>query len=93
MLDDSASYSQEVCGEKILLQGVVDCAIIEPDGITVLDYKTDYVTEETLGTVVEQYTPQVRAYGKALSRIYKMPIKTMFLYFFRMNRFVEVELT
>ena len=92
LLDDSAYYSQEVCGEKILLQGVIDCAIIEPDGITVLDYKTDFVTEKTLGRAVNQYAPQVRAYGKALGRIYKMPIKRMLLYFFRLNRFVEVNL-
>jgi len=34
----------EAChGETLLLQGVVDCYFEEPDGIVLVDYKTDYV--------------------------------------------------
>ena len=74
----------------MLLQGVVDCALLEEDGITVVDFKTDNVTEETLPAVTERYRPQVQTYGEALSRIYEMPIKAKYLYFFRLDRFVEV---
>jgi len=76
--------------DKILLQGVVDCAIIDDDGITVIDYKTDRVTLTTLDDRVKQYTPQVRAYSDALQRIYKKPVKSTYLYFFNINRFVEI---
>ena len=66
------------------------CAILEDDGITVLDFKTDYVTEQTLSTAINRYTAQVSAYADALQRIYEMPVKKRYLYFFRLNRFVPV---
>lgn len=90
ILDDGRHYGDGLEGEQVLLQGVVDCALLEEDGITVVDFKTDYVTEETLATVTDRYRPQVQTYGEALSRIYEMPIKAQYLYFFRLDRFVEV---
>jgi ATP-dependent helicase/nuclease subunit A len=70
---------------------VVDCALIEEDGITVLDFKTDSVTEETLEAAVERYRPQVQAYADAMERIFQRKVKRALLYFFRLNKFVEVE--
>ena len=69
---------------------MVDCALLESDGITVLDFKTDFVTEATLPAKVDYYRAQVWTYGEALSRIYEMQIKKRYLYFFCLNRFVEV---
>ena len=77
-------------GEKILLQGVVDCALVEEDGITVVDFKTDYVTEETLPEVLARYRPQVDTYSRALERIYETAVKGTYLYFFHLKRLVAV---
>ena len=90
ILDEGSRYGAGLQEEEVLLQGVVDCALMEADGITVLDFKTDHVTEETLPAVVERYRPQVEAYGDALRRIYEMPVKAMYLYFFHLGRFVEL---
>ena len=90
ILDDGRHYGEGLEGEQVLLQGVVDCALLEDDGITVIDFKTDNVNEETVAAVTERYRPQVRIYGEALSRIYEMPIKAQYLYFFRLDRFVQV---
>jgi ATP-dependent helicase/nuclease subunit A len=90
ILIDGAEYDPACAGEKILLQGVVDCAIMEEDGIIVLDFKTDRVTDENLDLRVSHYRPQVEAYAQALSRIYEMPVKEKYLYFFQLNRFVEL---
>ena len=90
MLDDAAKYYPDANDEQILLQGVVDCAIIEDDGITVIDFKTDNVTDETVGQVVDAYKMQVRTYASAMERIYQKPVKMSLLYFFALNRFVEV---
>ena len=90
ILDDGENFDPALGGEQILLQGVVDCALLEDDGITVVDFKTDKVTETTLPERVEHYTPQVQAYADALSRIYQKPIKDRLLYFFHLNRFVRV---
>ena len=91
ILNDGSYYVPGMKGEKVLLQGVVDCALMEPDGITVIDFKTDYVTEETLPQVVERYRVQVMAYADALERIYRRPIKSALLYFFHINRFVSMQ--
>ena len=90
ILDDGRNYDPALAGEQILLQGVVDCALIEEDGITVLDFKTDFVTEDTLSERVSLYRPQVSAYADALSRIYGLPVKKAMLYFFCLDRFVDV---
>ena len=90
ILEDAGAFGPELEGEQILLQGVVDCALLEPEGITVLDFKTDGVTEESLAHAVEKYRPQVQTYGRALSRIYEMPVIHQYLYFFHLNRFVEM---
>lgn len=90
ILDDGRHYGEGLEGERVLLQGVVDCALLEEDGITVVDFKTDSVTEDTLPIVAERYRPQVQTYGEALGRIYEMPIKARYLYFFRLDRFMAV---
>jgi ATP-dependent helicase/nuclease subunit A len=68
----------------------VDCALIEEDGITIVDFKTDHVTEETVPIRAEHYRPQVAAYADALGRIYQKPIKRTLLYFFHTGSFVEI---
>ncbi len=90
LLEDSGKYSNTVSGEKVLLQGVVDCALIEPDGITVIDYKTDRVTEDTVMDAVDRYRQQIDVYADALARIYQLPIKSKQLYMFHLDRFVAL---
>ena len=90
ILDNGSHYGEGLEEEQVLLQGVVDCALLEEDGITVIDFKTDSVTESTLPDAVERYRLQVQTYGEALSRIYEKPIKAQYLYFFQLNQFVAV---
>ena len=90
ILDDAMRYNAETTGERVLLQGVVDCALIEEDGITVIDFKTDRVTPQNLADTVTRYRPQVTAYARALERIYEKKVKSAQLYFFRMKTFVEI---
>ena len=90
VLDDGSHYGDGLAGEQVLLQGVVDCAMLEEDGITVIDFKTDFVTEETLPELVAHYRLQVQTYADAMARIYQKPIKASYLYFFRLNRFVRI---
>ena len=90
ILEPAEEFGQGLAGEQVLMQGVVDCAILEDDGIVVLDFKTDHVTEETIIDTAERYRGQVETYAGALARIYKMPVKETLLYFFSLNRFVKL---
>ena len=80
----------ELAGEQILLQGVVDCALITEDGILLVDFKTDRVSEKTLETAVSGYRPQVQAYAHALARIFEKPVRRSLLWFFHLRQAVEV---
>ena len=90
LLDDGNKYGEGLQGEQVLLQGVVDCALIEKDGISVVDFKTDYVTEETLEAVTDRYRIQLETYADAMHRIFEQPILGKYLYFFHLNRFVKL---
>lgn len=90
VLDDGVHFDPDLQQEKILLQGVVDCAIVEADEITVLDFKTDRVTEKTLASRADYYRPQVRLYADALERIFGKKVRNSYLYFFLTDTLVEV---
>ena len=74
--------------DEILIQGVVDCFFEEEGELTVVDFKTDYVTTETLGEKAEFYTPQIAAYSEALERITGKRVKERVLYFFGADKCV-----
>ena len=90
ILESAEGYGDGLEGEQILLQGVVDCALVESDGITVVDFKTDYVTEATLPEVLARYRPQVDTYSRALERIYETTVKGTYLYFFHLKKLIAV---
>ncbi len=90
VLVGGADYSCCCEEDKVLLQGVVDCALIEEDGVTVVDFKTDRVSESTLEQVTNTYRFQVKAYTDALTRIYNKPVKASYLYFFRLKKLVPI---
>ena len=74
----------------MLLQGVVDCALVEPEEITVIDFKTDYVTRQTLDAVADRYRTQIAVYAGAMERIYERPVTGKYLYFFHLKKLIEV---
>ena len=78
-------------GEQILLQGVVDCCFLENGALTVVDYKTDFVTEETLPRKAREYAPQIRAYALALRRILGMEVAEGVLFFLRAGREIHID--
>jgi ATP-dependent helicase/nuclease subunit A len=88
VLENAALFDPQIVGEQVLLQGVVDCAILEEDGLIVIDFKTDYASGDRLEELVQRYTPQVTVYARALSRIYQKPVKSTALYFFSSGKTV-----
>ena len=78
-------------GDEILLQGVVDCFFETPDGITVVDFKTDRVTgREELEQRVRHHRPQMETYSRALERVLEKKVVRRVLYFLRAGEAVEV---
>ncbi len=67
-------------GETVLLQGVIDCYFEEPDGIVLLDYKTDYVAPGRVETMRERYRLQIGYYAVALERLTGKKVKAKYIY-------------
>lgn len=67
--------------EFIVVQGVVDLAVILPEAIRLVDFKTDQVQAGEVPEKVKLYEPQLGLYALALSRIYRRPVSECWLYF------------
>ena len=91
ILEDASAYYNCVNGEDILLQGVIDCAIIEEDGIIILDFKTDVITDTNFADKVTLYTEQVRMYAHVLSRIYEKNVLASYIYFFNSEELICID--
>ncbi len=90
MLADAGDYYPGLAGEELLLQGVVDCWFETDEGITVVDFKSDWVSEQTIAQRAQQYKPQLDTYARALHAITGRPVTRRVLWFFALNRAVEV---
>lgn len=76
--------------DEALLQGVVDLWIEEPKGITIIDFKTDKVTEENAPERAKSYFRQVELYSMAVARMTGRPVISRVLYFFNIDRGLEI---
>ena len=80
----------EAChGETLLLQGVIDCYFEEPDGIVLLDYKTDYVPDGKAEAVRERYKLQISYYARALEMLTGKRVKEKYIYLFWNGEMLE----
>ncbi len=80
--------SENVKGEKIVVQGKLDCAFKENDGYVLLDYKTDNVTDESY--FVSVYKNQLEIYGDALTQCTDVPVKEKYIYSFKLKKFIKI---
>jgi ATP-dependent helicase/nuclease subunit A len=78
--------------EFVVVQGVVDLAVVAPDRIWLADFKTDAVTPEEVAARAASYAPQLRLYALALARVYARPVTAAWLHFLALNRTVPVAL-
>jgi len=75
----------------VIVQGVVDLAVLLPEEIWLLDFKTDHVSAEELPAKVQLYEPQLRLYALALKRIYQRSVTHCWLHFLAARQAVAVE--
>ena len=90
LLTDAALYDPSVTGEELLLQGVVDCAFQTPEGLVVVDFKTDRITHQQQAQRAERYRPQLEAYALALGQVLEQEVSEKLLYFFHTNSVVKL---
>lgn len=83
-----------LAGEYVLVQGVVDCLLVEADSSLVLiDYKTDRTPKDRKAAEAmlrERYRDQLTYYRKALEILYGVPVKETLIYSFSLNDTLSV---
>jgi ATP-dependent helicase/nuclease subunit A len=78
-------------GGSLLLQGVVDCCWEEPDGLVILDFKTDRIRASVVEDRAERYHAQLQAYRYAMEQVMERPVQSCWLYFLEPGCAVEVK--
>ena len=98
---DAADFSEReetraaLGDEKLLVQGVIDCAYRDDDGkIVVIDYKTDHFArgtprDEIEKTLIERHTRQLMYYKKACELMFG-EVKSVLIYSFALGDTVEI---
>ena len=99
MFSEDASLVQQLKGEKLLVQGVIDGFFLEGDDIILFDYKTDYLTDAELRDaqlarqkLTERHAMQLRYYTMALERIFSRKVQSVYIYSLPLGREVQIEL-
>jgi len=72
--------------QTIMVQGVIDCFFEEDGQIVIVDYKTDYCTEEMIDQIKDRYKIQLDLYKEALEKITKKTVKEEVLYLFSIDK-------
>jgi ATP-dependent helicase/nuclease subunit A len=76
--------------ELVAVQGIIDCFFEENEEIVLLDYKTDYVTEDNIEEIINRYKVQIELYSKALEKITGKMVKEKFIYLFHNDSVIKM---
>lgn len=93
MLDaKNFTTDERLFGEKVLVQGVTDCILENDDGtLTLIDYKTDYVTRENYESYLKRnYTKQLSYYRDACQLIFDKPVSRTIIYSITVSEIVDI---
>ena len=76
-------------GERMILQGVIDCAFRENGEWVILDYKTD--RGKSREKLREEYSPQLQWYARAVRELTGQPVREILLYSLELEESIPVE--
>ncbi|MNW25242.1 ATP-dependent helicase/nuclease subunit A [compost metagenome] len=91
-LEQLSSLSTEVANDKVMVKGIVDCMFEDAEGLVLIDYKTDQISEyRTVDRLVAQYSFQLELYARVMGGILHKPVAECWLCFLETGDFVRVE--
>ena len=82
-MEDVYPEMKEEGQETVLVQGIIDVYFEEPEGLAVLDYKTDRV--QTGEELKEKYQAQLEYYARALEQITGKRVREKIIYSFTLG--------
>jgi len=72
--------------EFVVVQGVADLLVLQPEEIWLVDFKTDAVDEAGLPEKLKTYAPQLKLYSAALEKIFNRNVTRRALHFLALQR-------
>ncbi|MCH8119491.1 MAG: helicase-exonuclease AddAB subunit AddA [Planctomycetes bacterium] len=78
---DSSHERRATSDEAIIVQGIIDMLVRTPQGLVIIDFKTDNVTSSQVNQRAELYRRQLQLYSRAASAILKVKLFSKWLYF------------
>ncbi len=95
---DDNERSDALVGKTILVQGVIDCFFVLPDGsVKLVDYKTDRLDKRTgidkaVEKLVCEYKNQLTYYARAIKKISGKDVSSASVYAFDIGREIDIKL-
>ncbi|ADM71014.1 ATP-dependent helicase/nuclease subunit A [Paenibacillus polymyxa E681] len=78
-------------GDKVLMNGIIDCLFETPEGLVLVDYKTDRISEyRTLSHLTDQYRFQLELYARVIEEITGKKVAEKWLYFLEAGESVRL---
>lgn len=91
----SFNIKKEMFGEKVIIQGTIDCYFEENGNYILLDYKSNYVgdpeDDAEIGRIAENYRVQLDLYRDALEKIRGVTVEETYLYLFSAGKGVRID--
>jgi ATP-dependent helicase/nuclease subunit A len=87
---DTMGETRGTRDELIVVQGIIDMVVGTPEGLLVIDFKTDDITAKQVVERAELYREQLELYGRAAGAILKKKIIGKWLFFLTLGCEVEV---
>ncbi len=79
--------------ELVLIQGIIDAYLKEPDGLVVIDYKTDHILPGQEEVLVKRYKTQLDYYQRALEQMLGETVKERIIYSLALQKEIPVDVS
>ena len=84
--------------ESVFIQGIIDCVFEDENGLVLIDYKSDGITDRYRGgfeqakpILEDRYRLQINLYTIAIEQIWKRKVNERYLFFFDGAHILKVE--
>ena len=77
--------------ESVVLQGIVDMIIPTADGLVIVDFKSDRISESEIPDRAEKHAQQLRLYTRAAADILSQPVSSAWLYFLCPRKAIKID--
>ena len=78
-------------GESVIVQGIIDAYGETPEGLWLIDYKTDRIKAGEEELLLDRYRQQMVYYRTALEMLLKKPVVRVDIYSFVLEKFIPVD--